>query len=265
MVKEVRTRLVQLYMQREVVDYLTLVPDGEPTLDSQLGEIISRLRPLGIPIGVITNSSLLWREDVREELSLADWISVKVDSIDKSVWQSINRPHPALALGRILDGIRALSRSFSGILVTETMLVKGLNDQEWCMRQLAGFIEEINPKRAYLSVPTRPPMDASVCAPDETTLNRCFQFLKERLERVEYLIGYEGDDFTSTGDAEQDLLSITAVHPMRAEAVQTLLARTGTSWQVVDRLLQRGDLVSTVYENHTFYLRRFAKNKGGSA
>ena len=51
---------------------------------------------------------------------------------------------------------------------------------------------------------------------------------------------------------------------MRAEAVQTLLARTGTSWQVVEWLLQRGDLVSTGYENHTFYLRRFAPKGEGS-
>nr|WP_321468502.1 radical SAM protein [uncultured Desulfobulbus sp.] len=265
MVEEVRTRLEQLHVQQEPVDYLTFVPDGEPTLDSRLGETISQLKSLGPPVGVITNSSLLWREEVQEALSQVDWISVKVDAVDKTVWRRINCPHPTMELERILDGIRAFNRSFSGILVTETMLVQGLNDQDSCMRHVARFLEEIKPQCAYLSIPTRPPMDSSVRAPDETTLNRIYQLLEERLDRVEYLIGYEGDDFASTGNAERDLLSITAVHPMRAEAVQALLARTEASWQVVDRLLQRGDLAVAFYEGHTFYLRRFSRNKGGSA
>lgn len=50
------------------IDCLTLVPDGEPTLDSALGQNIERLRDIGIPIAVITNGSLLWREDVRARL-----------------------------------------------------------------------------------------------------------------------------------------------------------------------------------------------------
>ncbi|WP_448874084.1 radical SAM protein [Desulfobulbus propionicus] len=264
-VGQVRTRLEQLRAQEETVDYLTFVPDGEPTLDSQLGETIRQLRTLGTPVGVITNSSLLWREDVREDLAQADWVSVKVDAVDETIWRRINRPHPALELARILDGIRAFRQSFSGILVTETMLVHDFNDQQLCMRQVAAFLEEIKPQCSYLSIPTRPPVDKSVRAPDEATLNRIYQILAARLEKVEYLIGYEGDDFVSTGNAEHDLLSITAVHPMRTEAVQALLARTMASWQVVEKLLHSGDLAAANYEGHTFYLRRFGRNREAGA
>jgi wyosine [tRNA(Phe)-imidazoG37] synthetase (radical SAM superfamily) len=65
-VQEVKAHLARLRERGERVDYLTFVPDGEPTLDSRLGETIDRLRPLGIPIAVISNGSLLSREDVRE-------------------------------------------------------------------------------------------------------------------------------------------------------------------------------------------------------
>jgi wyosine [tRNA(Phe)-imidazoG37] synthetase (radical SAM superfamily) len=60
----------------EPIDYLTFVPDGEPTLDVDLGREIELLRPLGIKIAVITNSSLIWREDVREDLMKADRVSL---------------------------------------------------------------------------------------------------------------------------------------------------------------------------------------------
>ena len=54
--------------RHEPVDYLTFVPDGEPTLDENLGATIAALKPLGIPIAVITNTSLIWDPAVREAL-----------------------------------------------------------------------------------------------------------------------------------------------------------------------------------------------------
>jgi wyosine [tRNA(Phe)-imidazoG37] synthetase (radical SAM superfamily) len=259
--QDAQARVTQLQEQRELLDYIAFVPDGEPTLDEHLGTEIALLRSLGIPVGVITNSSLLWREDVREELARADWVSLKVDSVDERIWRRINRPHPSVQLSRVLEGIRAFARTFTGALVTETMLVKGINDHEPCMREVTAFLEEVQPQRAYLSIPTRPPTEKWVCAPDEATLNRMYQILAAALPQVEYLIGYEGNDFASTGDPEKDLLNITAVHPMRAEAVRALLDRTGSSWQVVERLMLKGDLTKTEYDGHTFYLRRFTKSE----
>jgi hypothetical protein len=74
---------------------------------------------------------------------------------------------------------------------------------------------------------------------------------------AEYLIGYEGDAFAYTGDIVKDLLSITAVHPMRKEAVEAFLLRDRAPWEVVERLVAQGDLRETNYDGHCFYLRRF--------
>ncbi|ASI98135.1 hypothetical protein A3L02_00405 [Thermococcus celer Vu 13 = JCM 8558] len=51
--------------------YITFVPDGEPTLDINLSREVELLRSLGIPLAILTNSSLIWREDVRELLRKA--------------------------------------------------------------------------------------------------------------------------------------------------------------------------------------------------
>jgi hypothetical protein len=73
---------------------------------------------------------------------------------------------------------------------------------------------------------------------------------------LEYLIGYEGNAFAFTGDVEQDLLSITSVHPMREEAVSEFLKRAGADWSVVYGLLDQRRLVATEYDDRRFYLRR---------
>ena len=57
-------------------------------------------------------------------------------------------------------------------------------------------------------------------------------------------------------ELSQDLLRITAVHPMRADAVNELLARAGAGWPVVQDLVERGQLVETRYQGNTFFLRR---------
>lgn len=261
LVRDVRSRLAEAKEATQQVDYLTFVPDGEPTLDVNLGKEISLLKAQEIPVGVITNGTLLWRDEVRKELGAADWVSLKIDAIRETIWRRLNRPHEALRLSLILDGIQAFAKSFSGELATETMLVRGINDSDDCMKEMADFIRGLQPCRAYLSIPTRPPAETWVRGPDEEALARAYQLLAEKVSRVEYLIGYEGDTFASTGDIERDLLGISAVHPMREEAVRALLARAGASWEIVDRLVAQGDFVETTYDDHVFYLRRFTKGR----
>ncbi len=240
----------------EPIDYLTFVPDGEPTLDRHLIDELSMLKSAGVPLGIITNGSLAWRADVSAALGMADWVSLKIDAVDESVWRRINRPHKALRLGTILDGVLRFARAFTGFLVTETMLVNGVNDRPATLEATSAFLADVRPRTAYLSVPSRPPAEKWVRAPDEETLNRAFHQFTERALQVEYLIGDEGNAFASTGDVEKDLLGITAVHPMRREAVELFLSRAGASWDVVDRLVAGGALVEAQHAGQLFYLRR---------
>jgi wyosine [tRNA(Phe)-imidazoG37] synthetase (radical SAM superfamily) len=243
----------------ESIDYLTFVPDGEPTLDIHLGQEIERLRPLGLPIAVISNASLIWRQDVRQDLMAANWVSLKVDAVEQAVWRQTNRPHGSLDLSSILEGVLAFASEYTGELVTETMLVDGVNDGERHLKALASFLTHMQPDRAYLSIPTRPPAEPWALPPDEQTVNRAYHILRKEVEQVEYLIGYEGNAFAFTGDVEEHLLSITAVHPMREDAVRQFLARAGASWAVVQRLLAENHLVEADYDGHRFYLRRLVK------
>lgn len=255
--KAVRIKVAKALESGVQTDYLTFVPDGEPTLDINLGKTIDLLKPLGIPIGVITNSSLMWRTDVREELVRADWVSLKVDAVEDRTWRKINRPEAFLQHFSIKDGMVEFAKHFSGKLVTETMLIQNQNESDDHLRKLADFIAELEPHTSYLSIPTRPPLEKWAGKPNEDRLNRAFQIYSEKLPRVEYLIGYEGNAFAYTGDVEKDLLSITAVHPMRKSAVEKLLLEAGESWVLIDQLIATGNLKESVYEGHAYYLRMF--------
>ena len=92
----------------------------------------------------------------------------------------------------------------------------------------------------------------------EETLNLAYQIFSERLgdERVEYLIGYEGNAFAFTGNVKEDLLAITAVHPMRKEAVEEFLKKANAEWRVVGELLHENLLVELEYEGKLYYMRK---------
>jgi hypothetical protein len=82
------------------------------------------------------------------------------------------------------------------------------------------------------------------------------------VDQVELLIGYEGNAFAFTGNVEEDLLSITAVHPMREDAVTAFLARAMTDWSIVDRLIARRQLVEMEYKGQRFYMRKLQERDG---
>lgn len=255
-VREAEEQVVKAREKNERIDYLTFVPDGEPTLDINLGREMELLRPRGIKIAVISNASLMWREDVRNDLLDADWVSLKVDAVTESLWRRVNRPHGALKHEAVLEGMREFAVAYDGELTTETMLTQGVNDGGEEAERVVDFLAALSPDKAYIAIPTRPPAEKWVKPADELAINRAYQTFEERLKHVEYLIGYEGDAFAFTGNLEDDLLSITSVHPMREEGVNKLLSKAGSDWGSVERLIEERKLVEMEYQGKKFYMRK---------
>lgn len=254
---EVEEKLRKVLKEGGSVDYLTFVPDGEPTLDINLGKEIGLLKPLGVKVAVITNASLIYRTDVREDLAKANLVSLKLDAVSEDVWRRINRPYGLLKLSKILGGMLEFSRGYDGDIITETMLVDGVNDAEKEIRGIASFLERLNPTKAFIAVPTRPPAERWVKPADEQAINVAYQIFNETLgSRVECLIGYEGSSFASTGNVKEDLLGIASVHPMRADAVEEFLRKAGSDWSLVEKLIKEGELVELNYGGYKFYMRR---------
>lgn len=262
-VTAVEAKLKQVEATGARVDYLSFVPDGEPTLDINLGREIELLRPFGKPIAVFTNSSLLWRQDVRRELASADWVSLKMDAVEEAAWRRVNCPHEGLKLDQVLDGARAFAREFQGELATETMLIEGVNDAEAVLQATARFIAELRPHIAYIGIPTRPPRESWARAPKEEVLNAAYQIFAAHLPKVEFLIGFSDEPFAVTGDPAEDLLGITAVHPMREEEVSAFLQSAHVDRSVLDELIAQKKLIAVTHGDRRFYVRRLGGETAG--
>ena len=257
---QVKKKVDKVDSRDECIDHLTFVPDGEPTLDINLGRELSLLKQVGIPRAVITNASMIWLEEVKEDLLEADFVSVKVDAVSEDLWRRINRPHKDLDLDTVLEGVTEFAKEFKVTFVSETMLIDGISYKDE-YEKIANFLLHLKRlNKAYVAIPTRPPTENWVKPANEEMINAAFQAFSKKLgaNKVEYLIGYEGNAFAFTGNVEEDLLSITAVHPMRSEAVKEFLRKANAAWEVIEKLLRQEKLVVLEYEGNVYYMRKLS-------
>jgi wyosine [tRNA(Phe)-imidazoG37] synthetase (radical SAM superfamily) len=238
-------------------DYLTFVSNGEPTLDENLGKAIKLLKKTGIPVAIISNASLLFYESVREDLCLADWVSLKMDAGDIITWYLINRPVSGLDFEKTLENISYFKNEYKGILCTETMIINGINDSIENITALAERINAINPERAYLAIPIRPPVEKFVKRPDPEKLNLAWQIFNKKHINAEFLTQFEGTDTGYTGNIYEDILNITAVHPLREDTLLKLLQNDGAGYSVVNSLMSQHLIKSIIYESNKYFVRDF--------
>jgi len=257
---QVFKKIKEIKKQKEKINFLSFVPDGEPTLDINLGKEIEVLKDSGIPIAVITNSSLINKADVKKDLGKADWVSVKIDAVSENIWKKVNRPHPSLSLKDILKGITEFSNKYKGRLNTETMIIDGINTDKNHIEEIAEFILTLKIDTAYISIPTRPPTIKSLKVPDEETINFAYSLYAKKNINTELLTGYSPIEFPATDNVKEEILNITSVHPMREEDVKNILDKADADWNIVEKLLEEGKIKMVKFGKNKFFLRSFKRN-----
>ncbi len=225
---EIAEEIIAICRRKEKkIDYVTFVGEGEPTLYSSLAKILDTVRKeCKLPFALITNGALFYHKKVREDVLLFDVILSKIDAPSERVFKRINRPHRGIVFDRVIEGLLLLRKEFSGQLWIETMLVKGLNDDEVSLKGIKKILDRINPDRRFVSIPTRPPAENWVEITDPDVLFSAFKILNaEPIYTVEYR-EFDIEGFDSVEDA---VLSIIRRHPIRMDEIKDILGKSGVS------------------------------------
>ncbi|MBU2610907.1 MAG: radical SAM protein [Chloroflexi bacterium] len=206
------------------IDWVTFVGSGEPTLHSRLGELIHRVKTITeIPVAVITNGALFYLPEVREELAAADAVLPTLDAGNSRLYRKINRHHPDITYERLVDGLIAFRKEYQGMLWVEVMLVRGLNDTQEALHEIAAVLERVQPDEVHINLPTRPPAETWVLPPDEGGLIRALAILGEIARVVHPAEGsFDLSGFESVVDA---IVSIITRHPMREDELRRTLEK----------------------------------------
>ncbi len=232
------------------IDYITFVGDGEPTLSIDLGSLIRRCKQnFSYKTAVITNGSLFWQKEVRDDLMDVDVVSITMATGDAQTFHVMHRPHPSIHFEQVQQGILDFSAVFPGEVWIEIMLVDNLNTDNEKMNALNARIEAICPARKYVMVPTRPPAEPWVHIPSPEIIMKALSLFggKDITQPEEGVFGLDG--FFSASEA---ILEICRRHPLRLSQARAI--EEHFSQNTLDDLLSSGRLHVIDYQNHRYVL-----------
>ena len=233
-------------------DYVTFVGDGEPTLCKGLGWLIRQTKEqLQLPTAVITNGSLLFREDVRQDVKYADVVMPTLDAGNEKTLRAVNRPHRSIAFDTMLQGLIDFRHEYRGQIWLEIMLVKGVNDSKEELLSIKSAVDAFEPDRVYVVTPIRPPAEPWVEPPLPDTI----LMAQELIGKAVPISGLESGQFGLQGftNARQAILETGSRHPLRREQAAEIERSFGVS-RVVDQMLRDRELIQTTYKGETFLL-----------
>ncbi len=142
------------------IDYLTFSGSGEPTLAKNLAELIEKIKKIRKePVAVITNSCLLGKKEVREDISKADLIMAKLDASSKEMLKAVNNPLKSIVFSDILLNLKRLRRSYKKILTLQIMFAKENINYAGSIAHIAGEIKE---DKIFINTPLRSSLPALV-------------------------------------------------------------------------------------------------------
>jgi wyosine [tRNA(Phe)-imidazoG37] synthetase (radical SAM superfamily) len=156
---------VERFLEKEAtsVDHLSLSGSGEPTLHSKIRSVIEGIKAItSIPVAVITNGSLLYEEEVRNDLLSADLVLPSLDSVTPAIFKKISRPHPKLSVEKVIEGLVEFRKVYKGQIWLEILFCKGVNDTPEELQKIKGVVEQIQPDLIHLNTVIRPPSEGWV-------------------------------------------------------------------------------------------------------
>jgi len=160
------------------IDYITFSGTGEPTLASNLGQMIQAIKKVRKEkIAVITNSSLLTRVDVQNDLLSADTVVAKLDASSEHIFRTVNRPHQNITFDAIVSALKLFKHRYHGTLALQIMFMK---ENENSAQAIAGYAREINPDEIEINTPLRPCGVTPLSEPEIEHIQKYFTGLNTR-------------------------------------------------------------------------------------
>lgn len=162
-----------LSRMKEKPDVVTLSGSGEPTLYLPMGELIDEIgRLASLPVAVITNSSLLWNPEVRDELARADVVLPSLDAAVDDAFQRINRPHELVSLRRMIEGLERFLKDYRGAVLFEILLIDGYNNDDRNVEALKAALGRMRAGRIQLNTAVRPGTERGIEPLDDISMRR---------------------------------------------------------------------------------------------
>lgn len=234
-------------------DYITISGSGEPTLNSKIGEVIAEIKRItSVSLAVITNSSLLFLDQVKEALLEADIVLPSLDAASSLVFKHINRPKASLDINEIIKGLIAFRKEFCGQIWLEILFCRVINDDHAEVERIREKIEDIKPDKVQLNTVVRPSSEYFAYPLNGEQITSIKEMLGSKAEVIADIVpSVKGTHFV---DNEEKIKNLIARRPCTCDDIcKALELHTNETLKYLDKLKREGRVRYKLYHHGVYY------------
>ena len=182
-VDEIIYELKEALLNNKNIDYITFTGSGEPTLYKDLKKLIYEIKQItDIPVCIITNGSLLYKQEMRSNLLLADLIIPSLDAGNEETFKLIDNPNKEIDFDKMVEGLIEFKKVFKGEYWLEIFLLKDINDNEDELDDIIKIVKRIKPDRIQLITATRRVANEKAKALSDEELKKIKEYFNARCD-----------------------------------------------------------------------------------
>ena len=242
------------------IEYITFSGSGEPTLNKDIGEIIRGIKKItDIPAAVLTNGTLLYLKEVREDLMKADVVLPSLDAVTPHVFSKINRPHKGLSIDLIIDGLITFRNEYSGEIWLEVFIAKDINDSHKELNQIYQAIQKIRPNKVQLNSLDRPPACDNIQPVEINILENIVEKWRDLPVEVEIIkrIRKREEIASFSKNLENNILNTINRRPLTIEDLEALTGKNKLElFKYIDVLEKEKKIQAQIVGDKIFYSQR---------
>jgi wyosine [tRNA(Phe)-imidazoG37] synthetase (radical SAM superfamily) len=234
-------------------DYITLAGSGEPTLNTSISQLIKYLKNITqIPIAVLTNGSLLWKDEVKRGIQSADLVIPSLDANNSVNFNGANRPHKSITFDLMVKGLSQFSKEYKGLFYLEVFLLGGITAIETDVRQMVDIVHTIRTDKIQLNTVVRPPAEDFAYTVSISKMNRFAGYFGKNAEVIaDYIDNPREKSFIAS---REDVLNLLKRRPCTIQDVSKGLSiHVNEVIKHINHLLQEDCIRMEKISNKKFY------------
>lgn len=236
-------------------DYITISGSGEPTLHSNLGTLVGRIKEVtDIPVAILTNGSLLFKSDVRGACRQADLVLPSLDAGDESMFQYVNRPHESLSLEQVVQGLVQFREEHNKAIWLEVLFLGGVTGMPAEALKIKKHVDRIGPDKIQLNTVVRPPTEEFAFPVGEEELVSLCKLFGERTEVIApYVDHRRTEEFEAR---REDVLALVARRPCSINDISRgLMMNNNEVLKCLNDLVSHGLVRHTYQSGDLYYMK----------
>jgi wyosine [tRNA(Phe)-imidazoG37] synthetase (radical SAM superfamily) len=235
------------------IDHLSLSGSGEPTLHSKIRTLIQEIKAItSIPIAVITNGSLLYKEEVRQDLLLADIVLPSLDAVSSEVFLRINRPRLRFSIGKVIEGMVEFRKVYKGQIWLEMLFCKGVNNSKEELLGMKKAIDLIQPDLIHLNTVVRPPSEKWAAPLSQKEMEEIRAFFGKKASIISEFDRHPSS--ISGKDMKEEILKILGRRPLSLSDLSKGMGIPQNELdEYIEPLVQGGKIQARIFGGSIYY------------